>query len=100
MAKKVTIEHLAQMVARGFEQTATKADLGLIKEDLKQFATKKDLERFATKLDLDEVERSLEGKVESGFSDIADKLVPKLAFEDLESRVKYVETKLSIVSGK
>lgn len=80
----MTIDDLARMVAKGFEQTATK-------EDLKSFAKKGDL---------DNLEAKLASKMEAGFSDIKDNLIPKLDFEDLEGRVKYVETKLGIESGK
>jgi len=51
---KITINELAQIVARGFENTATKDDLKnfATKDDLKNFATKDDLKNFATKDDL------------------------------------------------
>src|SRR3989344_2928808 len=45
VSKKMTLENLAAMVARGFEQTATKKELELL-------ATKKDLEQLATKKEL------------------------------------------------
>ena len=45
---KITINELAQMVARGFENTATK-------DDLKNFATKDDLKNFATKDGLNQI---------------------------------------------
>ena len=45
---KITINELAQMVARGFENTATK-------DDLKNFATKDNLKNFATKDGLNQI---------------------------------------------
>ena len=54
---KITINELAQMVARGFENTATKDDLKnfATKDDLKNFATKDDLKNFATKDGLNQI---------------------------------------------
>ena len=34
MVKKVSNEELARMIARGFENTATKQDMGIVKADL------------------------------------------------------------------
>ena len=94
MAEKVTNEELARMVAKGFDGVDQRFD---------QMASKEDLKRLATKEDLEQVKIDLENKMnrlEVGISDIKDGVVPKLDFEDLEGRVKYVETKLSIESGK
>ena len=40
MAKKLTIEHLAGMVKRGFDGVDARLDQCATKEDLKRFATK------------------------------------------------------------
>ncbi len=40
--KKITIEDLAGMVKRGFDQTATKADLEKVQMDLKELEAKVD----------------------------------------------------------
>jgi len=64
MVNKVTIDQLAQMVARGFEQTATKDDLKSLEQKMEH--------KFDDKID------NLSGKMESGFMEIKDNLVPKL----------------------
>ena len=50
----MTLENLAAMVARGFEQTATKKELEPLatKKELELLATKKDLKQLATKKEL------------------------------------------------
>ena len=63
MANKVTTDQLAQMVARGFEQTATKEDLKHLGQKIEQ--------KFDEKID------NLKGKMEAGFSDVEDKLIPR-----------------------
>lgn len=99
MEKKITIDNLAQMVAKGFEQTATKEDIRRLTADLN--TTKADL---GGKIDaLDDKVNILDNKVnkiERDVSDVKDNLISKLDFEDLTARVKYTETKLGIESGK
>ena len=53
---KITIEKLAEMVARGFEKTATKNDIAKV-------ATKDDIKML--RFDLESTERKLTAKIES-----------------------------------
>lgn len=98
--KKITIEDLALMVKRGFDETTTK-------EDLERFATKQDLERFATKEDLQNVKNGLERKMDEGFyavntridllrNDISDLPQMREELHDLRNRVSRLEKKTSI----
>lgn len=88
MVKRITNDKLAEMINAGFNTTATK-------EDLRKLENKVDVLNNK----VGELNNQV-NKLEAGQSDIKDSLIPKLDFEDLESRVKYVETKLSIESGK
>ncbi len=81
---KTKIEDLGQMVAKGFETTATK-------EELKKCATKEDLKQCATKEDLGK----LKEKMATGFEKI-DKRVAKLR-GDLVIIVRKEDKKLSFV---
>ncbi len=54
MRKRITIEHLAGMVKRGFDE---------VRDDLKHFATKDDLKHFATKEDLRGLKEDIIGEV-------------------------------------
>ncbi|OGE88428.1 MAG: hypothetical protein A3J07_01395 [Candidatus Doudnabacteria bacterium RIFCSPLOWO2_02_FULL_49_13] len=68
MSKKVTNEELARMMAKGFEDMATK-------EDLKTLATKQDLEDLTLKFD---------------------NVAFKFEVKDLERRVDVLERKVSV----
>jgi hypothetical protein len=87
--EEVTIEQLAIMMQKGFAETASK-------EDVK-----------ALRLELDE----LKDRVDYGFTSVNDKLdklksslgepvIHREEYDDLVGRVKYVETKLGVESGK
>ncbi len=106
MSKKITIEGLALMVKRGFDQTATKDDLKRFatKDELKQFATKEDLERFATKEDIHKLERRMEDnfwgvnkRLDLLHEDISD--LPEIREEvrNLGTRVVRLEKKIGLV---
>lgn len=96
MAKKITIENLALMIQRGFDETAQKTDVEI---------------RFGQ---VDKRLEKIEGEMRDGFLNINARLsnieqdmaeiqkhfVYRYEFEDLMARVKYVENKLKIKSGK
>lgn len=113
MPKETTNDELAAMIKRGFDDTASKADFLSVK------AAVKNLDGKVTGLDenvasLDTRLTSLERTTKDGFrevgarldtierdiSDIRKHFVYRDEFEDLMARVKYLETKLSIESGK
>ena len=58
MKKKITMEDLAVMIAKGFEKTATKGELELVRVELKQDI--KNLEK-STNEGFDRVESRLDG---------------------------------------
>src|SRR3990167_5680328 len=78
----------AEMVARGFEHTATKEDIKQLDGRMDHFEERMD--RFDERL----------GRIEADVAEIRGNLVYKDEFEDLMARVKYVEMKLGIESGK
>ncbi len=99
MVKRITIDGLAQMVAKGF--AGVDEHFKAVDRRFNQMATKEDLK--AVKADLGGKIDALDTKtnrMEGDISDVKDSLIPKLDFEDLEGRVKYVEKKLAIESGK
>lgn len=100
---KVTIEDLAIMVNKGFNEVDSKfkmADSKLESMDAKLESMDSKLESMSLKLEetasKDDI-RYLDSKIDSLKQD---NMVHKYEFEDLSARVKYVETKLSIESGK
>jgi len=80
--KKITIEKLAEMVAGGFEKTATKNDIA-------NMATKDDTKGLATKMDLENVERRLSAKIDA-VEDKVDNL-EMVDVLDLRGRVSVLE---------
>jgi predicted RNase H-like nuclease (RuvC/YqgF family) len=114
---KVTIEDLAIMVNKGFEEVGSKfkgvysqfetmdsklesmdsklesMDSKLESMDSKLESMSAQLEETASKDDI----RYLDSKIDSLKQDNA---IHKYEFEDLSARVKYVETKAGIESGK
>ncbi|OGZ44259.1 MAG: hypothetical protein A3J55_01655 [Candidatus Ryanbacteria bacterium RIFCSPHIGHO2_02_FULL_45_17b] len=92
----------AEMVARGFEHTATKEDIKQLDGRMDHFEERMD--RFDERMDrfdgrLDHMDARL-GRIEADVAEIRGNLVYKDEFEDLMARVKYVEMKLGIESGK
>ena len=86
MPKEISTDDLAGMISRGFEGVD------------KQFATvKSDIKRIDDRMDhLD----ARMGRMEADLHEIKGNIVYKYEFEDLAARVKYLETKLGIESGK
>lgn len=113
MTEKITIEDLAGMIQRGFEETTKKADVDarFNKVDGRLDHVDKRLDGIDGRLDsidgrlsgidgrLDHLDARM-GRVEADVSEIRGNLVYHDEFEDLMARVKYVETKLGIESGK
>ena len=100
--KKTTIEDLAQMIAKGFEQTATKEDFKHLDNRMDNFEGRMD--NFEGRMDNFELELSHANArlstIESDIADIKRDMVNRNEFEDLMGRVKYLEIKLGIESGK
>ena len=93
--KKITNEDLARLIKNGFENTATKADLAALREDMDaRFnaveARFNDVDAQFSRVNsrLDTIEHDIKG------------IVSREDFDDLMARVKLIETKLGIVSGK
>ena len=95
MPKEVTNEELARMIAKGFEATASKVDFDDLKTDIKRIDDK------MSHLDgrIDHLDARM-GRMEADLHEIKGNIVYKFEFEDLASRVKYIESKLGIESGK
>ena len=101
MPKKITIENLAAMVKRGFDQTATK-------DDLKELATKAEFIHLEQKVDgLEQKVDGLEQKMEDGFrgvnrridllrEDISDLPDIREELTDLGKRMDRVEHKVGL----
>lgn len=97
--KKVSLESLstdldklAITVAKGFERTATKDDLKDLESRLDKRLIK--VEDGVTNLN------ARVGHVETQIEEINEKLIPVSEFDDLSGRVKYIERKLNIKSGR
>ena len=80
---KVTTEKLALMVAKGFENTATK-------DDLKEFATKKEMrEGF-------QIVNDTLGLIRDDIRDL--KISVEIDLKDLKNRVERLEKKVGIIA--
>jgi archaellum component FlaC len=100
--KEVTNEELARMIAKGFEHTASKDDLAGVKTDLAGVK----IDMAGVKADIADIKEHLGnvefrlGRVERDVLEIKEDMVRRYEFDDLMSRVKYMETKMGIKSGK
>ncbi|OGZ43928.1 MAG: hypothetical protein A3J55_00655 [Candidatus Ryanbacteria bacterium RIFCSPHIGHO2_02_FULL_45_17b] len=116
MVKKVTNEELARMIAKGFENTATKDDIKRLDGRMDTLDDRMDtldgrmdhfeerMDRFEERMDrfdgrMDHMDARL-GRIEADVAEIRGNLVYKDEFEDLMARVKYLEIKAGIDSGK
>lgn len=77
----VTLDTLAGMVQRGFEKMATKADLAMFKQETADNFTRVNARLAA-------IEKNTEN------------LITREEFDDLMARVKLLENRAGIVSGK
>ncbi|OGF63412.1 hypothetical protein A2662_04710 [Candidatus Giovannonibacteria bacterium RIFCSPHIGHO2_01_FULL_45_33] len=92
MPKEITNDELAAMIKRGFDDAASKSDIKRLDERIAILETK-------TEDGFRHVNARL-STIEGDISDIRKHFVYRDEFEDLMARVKYLETKLSIESGK
>lgn len=93
MAGKITIEKLAVMVKEGFDETSER--FNQIDERFVRVG-----ERFDQ---IDEKFNHIDarlGNMEKDISEIKNRFVYRIEFDDLAARVKYLESKLKIQSGK
>lgn len=88
----MTIEDLAVMVKRGFDQTANKDEVNKRFDDV-------DKRFIGVEHRLDHMSARL-GSVERDVAEIRKHFVYRDEFEDALSRLRLVEKKLGIVSGK
>ncbi|KKT29251.1 hypothetical protein A3G55_02710 [Candidatus Giovannonibacteria bacterium RIFCSPLOWO2_12_FULL_44_25] len=88
MPKEITNDELARMIAKGFD------DMG---NRFKETASKTDTEHL--KLRVDHIDATL-SVMSRDVADIKKHFVYRDEFEDLMARVKYLETKLDVESGK
>jgi tetrahydromethanopterin S-methyltransferase subunit G len=93
--KKITIDDLAIMVQRGFEETARKNDVDLLRTDVDLLRAELGEFKKETRDNFIHVHARL-GMIERDVKDV----VHKDDFEDLMARVLYLEKKMGIVSGK
>ena len=100
--EKMTLDKLAQMMAKGFENTASKEDIIGVNTRVDSIENKAD--GIETKIDilakkLDHTDARI-ARIEADMKEIRGNIVYKHEFEDLTARVKYIESKLGIESGK
>ena len=91
-AIKQEFENLAAMVKSGFDETAKKADVDARFEQIDQR-----LEQIDQRLDHVDARLLV---IERDIAEIRSHFVYREEFEDLMARVKYLEKKLNIESGK
>jgi hypothetical protein len=93
MAKNniTTIEDLASMINEGFKTTASKEDIGEVRQEMQAMEG-----RLTTRLDnLD----ARVGRIEADVHGLRDEMVHKQEFQDALDRITYIEKKLGIESG-
>src|SRR3990167_8076102 len=102
--EKVTIEDLARMVKGGFDEVNDKfdevndkMDEGFAQVDKRFEQVDKRFEQVATELGHINARLST---VEHDVAQIGKEMISRMEFEDLMSRVKYIELKLGVESGK
>lgn len=104
MANKMTIDKLALMVLKEFGEMRQymdqrferiEADINYLKKEVNHLK----IEVSDIKLDVSYLKSEVRD-IRSDVAEIKDQLIPKLEFEDLSERVKYMEEKMGIESGK
>ena len=98
--KSVTTDQLAGMVKHGFDDVGKRLD----KVDSRLDKVDSRLDKVDGRLDkvdgrLDHVDARL-GRIEADIHEMRDNIVYRDEFEDALSRIKYIEKKLEIKSGK
>jgi len=103
---KKEFENLAGMVKRGFDETPSKEDLSNLRTEMREGFDQVDkrFEQVDKRMDhfegrMDHMDARM-GRMEADLNEIRSNIVYRHEFEDLLARVKYVETKLGIESGK
>ena len=89
------VDNLARIVAKGFEQTATKNDMVGLKNDIVSLKT--DIARL--ELEILEVKERV-SYIERDTAEIRKGLISRVELEDIWARLSLVEKKLGIISGK
>ena len=102
MEQNVTNEELARMIAKGFENTATKGDAQRLEQRMDGFDQRMDgfeqkMEGFEQRMDHMDARM---GRMEADLNEIRSHIVYRHEFEDLMARVKYLEQKIGVESGK
>ena len=93
--EKVTNEELAIMINKGFEQTASKEEVRRLEGRMDKFEGRVD----HIEIELSHMNARL-STIETDVADIKRDMIHRDEFEDLMGRMKYVELKLGIQSGK
>lgn len=105
MAKKVTIEALAEMIQQGFKETAKQADMDRRFAEVDKRFDAVDARFAAVDKRFDGIDERLDhvdarlGRLEADVSELRDEVVRRHEFEDALARIKYLEKKLGIESG-
>lgn len=98
MVKKITIENLAAMVKRGFDNIEARM---ATKDDLNQMATKDDLkalrEEMATKVEMEDGFRGVHRRIDLLVEDLSDLPDMREELMDLGKRMNRVERKVGLV---
>jgi len=93
--EKITNEELARMINAGFEHTATKEDVKSLEKRMDNFEGR----MVGVEMELSHMNAQL-STLEHNVSQISKDMISRNEFEDLMGRMKYVELKLGIESGK
>ena len=90
------------MIEKGFEQTASKLDFEGLRADFNGLVLRVDkIEKEIRGLKLEQGHTNARlATMEADIKDIKRDMAGKYELEDLEGRVKYMEVKLGIESGK
>lgn len=100
--EEVTLETLAQMVAKGFSNTASKNDVGELRNDVDGLKNdvdglRNDIGDLKTKIDHTDARIA---RIETDIQTMRGNIVYQDDFDDLTARVKNIESKLGIESGR
>ena len=107
MEQPITNEELARMIAKGFENTTDdikKLDQRMGGFDQRMDGFEQRMGGFEQRMGgfeqrMDHLDARM-GRMEADLNEIRSNIVYRHEFEDLMARVKYLETKLGIESGK
>jgi predicted nuclease with TOPRIM domain len=101
MAEKITLESLAGMIKRGFDETQREIDKLDKANDERLLGLQSEMKEGFKSVDdkFSQVNARL-SYIERDISEIRKHFVYRDEFEDLSARVKYIELKIGIESGK